>query len=265
MTLHDFDLNGERLHVRVEGTPELPSVVFFHSLGLSSAMWASQFDALRDRYHLVAMDCRGHGRSSNRGGFSIGNCVDDAAAVMNVLGVRRAHLVGLSMGGLMAAELAARLDGACRSMVLACSYCALAGPEAQARIESTREFLRDRGIAAFAQMYMDGTACASMEPAVKSEMVALIATMKMDDYLQTLQSILNDDARPALSRASGVRTLVLSGRLDRRVTPAALQMLKNAVPHASVVELDRAGHLANLEDPELFNRTLADFWSTAPG
>ena len=260
MTLHDLDLNGERLRVREEGARGLPSVFFFHSLGLSSAMWTAQFDALRDRYHLVAMDCRGHGDSSNRGGFSVGHCVDDAAAVLQALGIQKSHVVGLSMGGLMAAELAARLDGDFESMVLACSYCTLGGPEAQARIDATRELLKAKGMATFGPLYMDGTACEFMEPSVKARMAALIGGMTVDHYLQTLQSILNHDARPALARASKVRALVLSGKLDQRVTPDALQMLKDAVPHASALELERAGHLANLEDPDRFTRALDEFW-----
>lgn len=264
MTRHDLDLNGERLRVREEGARGLPSVFFFHSLGLSSEMWAAQFDALRDRYHLVAMDGRGHGDSSNRGGFSIGHCVDDAAAVLQALGIGRTHLVGLSMGGLIAAELAARLNGDCLSLVLACSYCTIGGPEAQARIDATRELLKNQGMASFGKLYMDGTACAFMEPSVKARMAALIGGMTADDYLQTLQSILNHDARTALARASQVPTLVLSGKLDQRVTPAALQMLKDAVPHARALEMERAGHLANLEDPEGFTRALGDLWRVTP-
>lgn len=268
MDIHHLDLNGERLCVREAGRRGRPAVFYFHSLGLSSAMWAAQFEALHDDRHLIAMDCRGHGESSNHGGFSIGHCVDDAQVVLKTLDVPRAHLVGLSMGGLMVAELAARWmrDGSarCLSMVLACSYCAMGGPAALARIDATRKLLADKGMAAFGSMYMDGTACASMDPVLKARMASLIAGMAPDDYLQTLQGILNHDARPALAQLGQVPALVLSGRLDQRVTPEALQELKDAVPHAQVLELHEAGHLANLEEPARFSRVLDDFWRSVP-
>ncbi|CAN5521482.1 3-oxoadipate enol-lactonase [soil metagenome] len=263
MASHQLDINGESLLVREAGQPGQPVVFFFHSLGLSSELWAPQFAAFQGNCRLIAMDCRGHGGSSNRGGFSVSACADDALAVLHAMGVTRAHVVGVSMGGLMTAELAVRMKAAglhCESMVLACSYRFAGGPHVQARIDQAAAMIKDKGMAQFGRLYMDGTACYAMGDATREHMAGIIAAMQPGDYLQTLTSILTHDAGSAFARVSDVPALVLSGRLDARVSPAVLVDLKSAVPQASAVELEEAGHLANIEDPDGFNRALRRFW-----
>ncbi len=268
MQTHHLDVRGESLLVREAGRRGRPSVFFFHSLGLSSELWAEQFRLLQDRCHLLAMDCRGHGQSSNRGGFSVRDCAEDAQAVLGALSIGQVHLVGISMGGLMAAELAARMNGrgasACRSLVLACSYRTLKGPGADERIQRTGETLEEMGMADFGEQYMRETAMSGVTPAVRRRMAALIAGMAPADYLQTLHGILNHDAGPALAELSAVPALLLHGRFDHRVTEPARQALAQAAPYARVRQLGEAGHLANLDDPPAFAQALLDFWSEIP-
>jgi pimeloyl-ACP methyl ester carboxylesterase len=267
MEFHDLAHAGESLRVAEAGPRGGASVFFFHSLGTSWELYAAQSAALQDKYHLVAMDCRGHGGSTNRGGFTISACVDDAMAAIEQLRIARVHLVGLSMGGLMAAELAARLRASanalgtrCESLVMACSYAfAGGGPGAQERIEATRQMLATKGMAAFGRMYMESTACEFMPKAVRDRLAEVIGGMKPDDYIQTLQSILTHDATQALQQLRDLPVLVLTGALDQRVTPEVLQHLLSAVPQAQRVELARAGHLASAEDAEGFTRALTDF------
>jgi pimeloyl-ACP methyl ester carboxylesterase len=264
MTIHDFPLNAETLRVREAGSSTSPSIFFFHSLGTSSELWVPQFEALAQTHHLIAMDCRGHGGSTNRGGFSVHACAADALAVLRELHVSRTHVVGVSMGGLMTAELAACMAAdhsgvQCASITLACSYRYAGGPQAQARIDATAAMMQEKGMAEFARIYMDGTACEYMDADTKRHMAGIIAGMKEPDYLQAIASILTHDAGPAFARLRGVPALVLSGKLDQRVSAAALADLKAAVPRAHAVELEKAGHLANIEDAAGFNRALLAF------
>lgn len=258
-------VNGEQIGLHQAGRPGRPAVFFFHSLGLSGALWAPQFAAFEDAYHLIAMDCRGHGASSNHGGFSVQACVDDALALWRALGLSRAHVVGISMGGLMAARLAERLQaqGAglhCDSVTLACSYRCADGAQTQARIDATAARIHDEGMAAFARFYMDGTACVHLDADLRARMAQAIAAMQPQDYLQTLAEILRHDAGPALASLQGLPVQVLSGALDQRVSAQALQDLLSALPQARSTVLARAGHLANIEDPAGFNRALRSFW-----
>jgi 3-oxoadipate enol-lactonase len=257
-----IQVNDGSLHVWDSNTQARPVVFLFHSLGTSGAMWAPQFESLGKSHRLIAMDCRGHGGTSCRGAFTIDACVDDAHEVFKALGVDSAHVVGLSMGGLMAAELAARTDTAkrVRSVTLACSYATLAGPSSQVRLEAARDTLARVSMTDFARQYMHDTATSSLDKKWRDSMIEVIGAMRSADYLATLKEILFHDCTPALGKISAP-TMVLSGAQDRRVSEAATGQLAGAIAGVQAVRLEQAGHLANLEDPIAFDHALMRFWS----
>ncbi|WP_162580947.1 alpha/beta fold hydrolase [Variovorax sp. PBS-H4] len=262
-------IGAETIAVREAGSAGRPCIVLLHSLGTSAAMWAPQLAALSASYHVVAIDSRGHGGSSNRGGFSVEGCAEDAVGVIGTLGCKTVHLVGLSMGGLIATEVASRLkrDASvrCASLALACAYRTLRGAQSEARLASARDALSRQGMPEFAAAYMKDTATDGMPAPMRERLQRDIAGMKPGDYLQTLECILFHDAGPALSELGDMPALVISGALDKRVSKEALQELLDAVPHARRVCLMSAGHLASAEDDIDFNAALLGFWeSCAP-
>ena len=92
-----------------DGPAEAPVVVLSTSLGATRGMWDPQVPALAERYRVVTYDTRGHGDSpSPVGPYTLDDLVDDVVALLDRLGVRRAHLAGLSLGGMTALRLAAR-------------------------------------------------------------------------------------------------------------------------------------------------------------
>lgn len=260
-------VGDETLLIRQAGRTGSPPVLLLHSLGTSSELWLPQLQILADRFQVIAMDLRGHGGSSNYGGFSVQRCASDAFGIIKSLGLTNVHLVGLSMGGLIAPELAVMMKRdktvKCMSMVLACSYRTLKGPQSQARLNATREALSNQDMASFASTYMNDTACASMPVDARQRLERCIAAMNPQDYLQTLEEILFYDAGDSLADVQDVPTLVLSGALDRKVSMDALNALIEAVPRARHARLENAGHLANVEDPQGFTNAVVDFWNTA--
>jgi len=254
-------LGDGEVSIRDSRTPDAPVVFLFHSLGTSAELWTPQFETLARSYRLIAMDCRGHGRTSCRGAFSIAACVADARAVLDARAVTRAHVVGLSMGGLMAAQLAAQPDAGerVRSVTLACSYATLAGTSSQARLDGTRDALERMSMATFARQYMDSTATSKLDSRWRERMIAVIGAMKAGDYLITLRDILFHDCTAAL-RALRVPALVLSGALDSRVSAQTTAKLAGEIASARTTRLAQAGHLANIEAPDAFNAALDAFW-----
>ena len=89
------DANGERLHYVREGSG--PAVLMIHSMGVDSAMWRAQFEALADRYTCIAFDCRGHGDSSYNSRFTVAGVAADHKAGLDGLGIETCHVVGLAM------------------------------------------------------------------------------------------------------------------------------------------------------------------------
>jgi len=112
-----FEHNGIRLFYETHGRPDADPVLLLHGLGASRAMWWLQIEAWQSRYFLVLPDLPGHGDSPPlRSPITIAEMVDQVAALVRHLNVAPAHVVGLSMGGLVAQELVfmpARLPDAC--------------------------------------------------------------------------------------------------------------------------------------------------------
>jgi pimeloyl-ACP methyl ester carboxylesterase len=250
-----LEVNGERLLYVMEG--EGPPVVLIHSLGASVHMWRGLIDEFRGDYTLIASDCRGHGSSSNRGGFTVSAVADDLGALTDMLGLGSFHLIGISMGGLIALTLYSRKPESVRSLVLADSY-AYAGHEGLRRVAQTREALKSITMREFGERYASDTLLPSTPAEVRRELAEVIGRMSPEAYLQTVESILTEDVTPILSNVR-VPTLVLVGEKDRRTPVAVSEHLARSIPGAELRVIPDAGHLANLDNPGAFNAAIRAF------
>lgn len=263
--IFEVSTENEKLRVHTSGPADAPAIFLFHSLGTSAELWTPQFEALSCSYRLIAMDCRGHGASTCNGGFSIDACVRDALAVLRELGTRRVHVVGISMGGLMAARLAAALATAeagihCMSVVSACSYRTLAGPKSEVRLAATRDILRTTSMRNFAENYLATTIAKPLRQDLHDRLLRVISSMDPDVYISVLREILFHDSTASL-HALMAPVLVVRGMRDPRVNMEVTQDLVATLRSARVAELD-AGHLVNAEVPAAFNEVLTNFFAT---
>lgn len=253
-----LELNGETISFERAGAG--PPVLLLHSLGTNASLWSVVLTALSDRFAIVAMDCRGHGRSSNRGGFSVTAITRDGLALMAALGHERFHVVGCSMGGLFAVAVQAAAPDRVLSLALAGAY-ATVGAAGPPRIVATRELLATLSMAEFGRRYAEDTVITTaLEPRTLVENA--IAAMTREDYMETLEAILTADVSPILAGIA-VPTLVLVGTEDRRAPPEVARRLADSIPGAVFRQIDGAGHLAMLDEPEAFVRELELFLSSA--
>lgn len=250
----DLALNGETISFERAGagTP----VLLLHSLGTHAGLWASTVAALSDRFELVAMDCRGHGGSSNRTGFSVEAVARDGLTLMAALGHERFHVVGCSMGGLFAVMLHALAPVRCLSLTLTGAY-ATVGAAGPPRIAATRETLATMPMAEFGRRYANDTVI-SADIGARALVAKAIAAMTRENYLQTLEAILTADVSPLLAGIA-VPTLVLVGTEDLRAPPAVARGLADAISRSVLRDIQGAGHLAMLDEPEAFVRQLERF------
>ena len=250
-----FAANGETIHYAQNGSG--PPVALIHSLGASAHMWQRQIEALKDRYSLIAIDCRGHGQSTANGEARVADAAQDVKAVLDHLGVTACHLVGIGMGGAVALHFNTRLPAAVLSIVLADSAAKPAKGSADL-VAATREAIAYISMQEFGTQYAAEHLMFATPLEVQDQLAGTIAKMNPKTYIETMQSALLDDFTPMLA-AVKVPTLVLVGANDTDAPRSAAEYLAQNIAGATLEVIPDAAHLSNLDNPTAFNAALSKF------
>ena len=247
-----------------QGPPDAPVVVLIGSLGSTRQMWDPQVPRLADHFSVVRYDTRGHGQSPvPPGPYQIADLVADLVAVLDDLGVQRAHLVGLSLGGMTALLAAAtHPDRVDRMAVLSTS--ALLGPASG--WADRAELVRSSGTAAVADAVVERwftPAHRAADPGLVAWARAMVAATPAEGYAACCGAIQRMDLRDELP---GIKApvLAIAGRQDPTTPPEHLAAIVGAVPDGRLVVLDAAAHLANLDQPAAVTELLVDHLDGGP-
>jgi pimeloyl-ACP methyl ester carboxylesterase len=250
-----------------EGTP----VLFVHEFAGDHRSWEPQVRGLARRHRCVTFAARGYPPSdvpADPAAYSQDLAVADALAVLDHLGIERAHVVGLSMGAFCTLHLGLRHPDRTASLVVAgCGYGAHPDAREGFRAESAAvaQAFEEQGSASIAPTYGAGPARVQFQNKDRrgwEEFVRMLAEHSAVGSALTMRGVQRE--RPSLYDLTGelaaleVPTLLLVGDEDEGCLEANL-MLKRTIPSAGLVVLPRTGHTANLEEPELFNRFVGDF------
>jgi 3-oxoadipate enol-lactonase len=256
-----FLVNGGDLFFESAGEGE--AVVFLHGFGLDSRMWGPQFEVLQSTFRLFRYDLRGFGRSSQPplAGYAH---EDDLKALLSDLGAAPAHVVGLSMGGMMALRFAATYPQSVRSLVLADS--ALDGQawsaDWQTRWNGMREAARVGRLADAKRQWLEHPLFDSARADPFS--ASLLARM-VEDY-SGWHWYNRDTARvpspPMAERLGEIRvpSLVVTGGHDISDFQSVGKALAAGLPAVRRSIIQNSGHMVNLEAPREFNAALLAFW-----
>jgi 3-oxoadipate enol-lactonase len=231
-----------------DGPADAPVVVLSNSLGATRGMWDPQVPALAERYRVVAYDTRGHGDSpSPAGPWSLDDLVDDVVALLDRLGVQRAHVAGLSLGGMTALRLAAREPARVdRLVALATS----AKPDPQGFLDRAAA-ARSGGTAPLASTVVSRwltPGYAAEHPDLVARLEAMIAGADDEGYALCCEVVAAVDLREDLGRITAP-TLVVSGAEDPALPPPHQQAIAEGIAGASLVSVSPGAHLPNLEQP----------------
>lgn len=248
--------DGGSLHYEIAGDGE--PVVFLHGFGLDSSMWDPQWAAFAHRHRTIRYDLRGYGRSSlPNGPYSH---TDDLAALLDALGVKSAHLVGLSMGGRIALRAAVHEPALVRSLTLVDT--ALDG-----HAWSDDWLNRWRRISQASKQSDDAGAKALwwrhplFDPARERDAADLLKTMiaRYSGWHWRYQDpdLGHSSSAPRMSAIS-VPTLVVVGKSDLPDFQVIAQRVAAEMPNAMLREIAEAGHMANMEAPREFNALLLE-------
>jgi 3-oxoadipate enol-lactonase len=259
--------DGTRLHYEVAGRRNGPPVLMVQGLGTDSHGWILQRFALGGRYRLILMDNRGAGRSDKPPGpYDLTVMAEDAVAVLDHAGVRSAHVIGASMGGVIAQILAVGAPERVRSLVLACTACR--------HHEWRRELLaewavtaRERGMRALAgrnlRWLVGPRSVRRFWPAF-GLVGPLAMTMPPHAFEAQVHAILamEDDLRFALGAVT-VPTLVVVGSQDVLTPAGDSEELAALIPGAELVVVRGGAHGFMIEHAGAFNAAVLSFLARA--
>lgn len=258
--------HGARVSFSRVGTGD--PVLLIQGVGAIGNAWRPQVDALRDRYSVITFDNRGIGASTiTEGALTIEGMADDALAILDAEGVGRCHVVGHSMGGLIAMQVALTSPRRVRSLVLLSTFpdgrtgSRLTGDTFLTGLR-TRIGTRTMRRNAFLSLVLSK---AGMQAAARRRLAEQMTELFGRDLadqppiiMRQLRAMARYDAKWRLRWLASVRTLVVSGQADRIARPEYGRTLAGAIPGAQYVELPDAGHAVPIESPEVINRLLID-------
>jgi pimeloyl-ACP methyl ester carboxylesterase len=256
--------NGVELWVEQAG--EGPDVLFVSGLADEGACWVDQVAGLADRFRLTTFDNRGVGRSATPPGeFAIADFAADTIALMDALGLERVHLVGSSMGGAIAQEVALAAPERVRTLVLNGTWCR--GDRflheifrswiwAAQKADSIRDFLVAVNLWCFApRIWNEGIMDGWLEAAEASPY-----QQSVDAFVRSAEALIRHDSADRVG-AIACPTLITVGELDLVLPPRFSRELHERIAGSRLVVVPGQGHQPFQEDPAGYNALLAEHWS----
>lgn len=254
-------LDDRTIHYALEGAADAPVLLLANSLGTSFLVWDAVMPALTSRFRVLRYDMRGHGLSDatplpdENTGYSIAALAGDALALLDGLGITKAHVCGLSMGGMVAQHLAAHAPERVERLAL-CGTAMQIGP-ASVWTDRVAGIRRD-GLPAIApgvmsRWFTDGFR--ARVPHVVRGYANMVARTTLEGYVGCALAVRDADLTGSASRITAP-TLVVVGDLDPATSPASAQAMAAAISGARLEVIASCSHIPCVEQPEALVRLL---------
>jgi 3-oxoadipate enol-lactonase len=254
-----IDANGISINYQIDGPEGAPWLVFSNSLITDLTMWDDQVAGLKSSYRILRYDQRGHGGTQvTEGKYTFDMLTADVIGLMDALAIKRAHFCGLSMGGMTSLFLAQRYPDRF-DRVVACDCGPASTPVSAQQWKERIDLAAEKGMGALADVtiprWFPPDFVASKAP-VLDKIRAMIERTPFKGFAGCAQALSDYDLRPGLG---GIKnpTLLMCGTKDAAFP--ALQQIHAAMPGTTLVPIEGAGHISNVEQPQAFTKAVGDF------
>jgi 3-oxoadipate enol-lactonase len=257
--IRKVSVNGVELAYRLDGAADGRVVMMSNSLMCDHTMWDINVPVFTDRYRTLRYDTRGHGSSGTTPGpYSIAMLADDAVRLLDALGIRQVHFIGLSMGGMIGQQIGARYP----ERIYSLSLCDTASEMPPRSMWEERLSIASRqGTAglldATIQRWFTGPYIAR-----KPESIEKVRRMILSTGIEgfaACASAVRDMAQTTMLLKVKAPTIVLVGRQDPGCTVEQSTVIHRMIDGSQMIVLEDAAHLSNIEQSHAFNSTLRSF------
>jgi 3-oxoadipate enol-lactonase len=246
------------------------ALVLLHGIGGRAQVWKPQLQAFASSYRVIAWNMPGYGGSPGLPQLTFPALADALGMLLDSLRAKRIHLVGHSMGGMVAQEFLRAQADRFTSVCLYATNPGIARPETPQAAEAARaraeEFFRrrvgpiDAGLSMrdMAETLLDQLLAPNAPKSARNAAIESVSAVPPDVYRQAMRAFLSFDGTDVVPNIR-VPTLVIAGGEDRTIPVPVVEAMARQIPDVRFEIIPGVGHLANLEDPRAFNRVLADF------
>jgi 3-oxoadipate enol-lactonase len=248
-----------------DGKPGRPVVLMSNSLMSNMDMWDQTVPALLDKYQVLRYDTRGHGQTAvTAGPYSINQLADDAIGLLDEVGIDRAHIMGLSMGGMIAQQIGARYSERVLSVLL-CDTASEMPPRSM--WEERLAIARKEGMSGLVDTVIRRwftAAFIEQAPEQVKKIREMILGTSTEGFINCASAI-RDMAQTTMLLKIKAPTLIITGRLDPACTVDQAVVLHRMIDTSKMVILENAAHLSNIEQADAFNQHVLDFLERVSG
>jgi 3-oxoadipate enol-lactonase len=253
-------VNGIQLYYEVHGDEGKPVILLLHGLGSSAQDWEAQIAPFSNDYRALIADMRGHGRSDKPpAAYTMRQFAADVVALLDMLNIDTVHVVGLSMGGMIAFQLAMDHPQRLRSMTIINSGPAVVPHTFQDRLNVWMRFwivrymgMRKIGETLAPRLFVDPD-----QEALRQTFIERWAANDPRAYQNALRAIVGWTVEDRIS-AINIPTLIVAA--DHDYTPVSAKEAYIAkMPHATLKIIENAHHAVAIERPDVLNTVILDF------
>ena len=240
-------------------------VVLLHGFPHNRSLWAPQTSALLEHGRCIAPDLRGFGESGRDGPYSMDQYADDVIDLLASLGIDKAVIGGLSMGGYVAFAIWRAKPELVRALVLADTQPGADSPDTRRKRLEMMAVAREGGAGAVANALIDamvGSTTRAQNPALVEGLHQMLASAPVEGIIGALQAMMDRPDSTGLLPSVDVPTLVIVGEEDAVTPVKTARAMHAAIPGSRLEILPGAGHVSNLEKPAAFNHVLGEFLSS---
>jgi pimeloyl-ACP methyl ester carboxylesterase len=241
---------------------EVP-LLLIHGFPLDRTMWRAQLNGLSDVSRLIVPDLRGFGESGMpSGNVTIDAYADDLCGLLEGLGIKKAVIGGLSMGGYITLAFYRKFTDRVRGLILANTKAGADSAEGKKGRNENATLAREKGTSAIAERMLPKMLTpktAAERPEIAKSTNAIMVGQSVEGVVGALMAMRDrPDSTPLLATIS-VPTLIITGAEDTLIPPKESEAMQAAIPGARLVTIPGAAHLSNYEQPEAFNQAVHNF------
>ncbi len=243
-------------------------LVFLHAFPLNRSMWMEQERALSSQFRVITLDLRGHGESdAPLWHYSLDQAADDLHGLLDYLSIPKAVFVGLSMGGYVLFAFYGKYAERVKGMVLADTKAQADSDEGKRGRFEMAQVAYKRGAKAIADVMIPkllSPATIQTRPELVQRVRMMIEGNQISGIAGDLMAMAERPDSTALLRQITCPTQIIVGELDLPTPLSAATLMVERIPNARLTIIPGAAHLSNLEQPDLFNRTVRSFAENLP-